>query len=181
MKKQSLVFFALVILSLSSFVWLEHKANAPIEEALRVQYLKEYKKVELPYKLVPNNNWRTAKLFDKEYKHFIRALDPERRFGRRMKSDELNQKEYHPEIMLASTAEFDAVIYVYATRYKKVTVQTYVLQVLDKKGDILDEKKLLYSSSKKDFVEFGKDLSIDVYIKNKKTETLRIDEGGIIS
>lgn len=163
MKKQSLMFLALVVLGLSSFVWFERGGEAPIEESLRKQYISLFEKVELPYKLEPNDNWMTATHLTRDYRHFISGLG-------RGQFSRMGPSDYYPEVMVASTDKFDAVIYSEAAPYDEKP--TYYLQIVDKKGDVVDTRYLIEGYGESDFVNFNKDLTFmihspttDVYLK----------------
>lgn len=170
MKKQSLIFLALVVLGLSSFVWFERGGDAPIEESLRKQYISLFEKVELPYKLAPNDNWMTATHLTRDYRHFISGLG-------RGQFSRMGPSDYYPEAMVASTDKFDAVIYSEATPYDEKP--TYYLQIVDKKGDVLDTRYLIEGYNAADYVAFQKDLRFSVHT-NKSTESLKIDADGNI-
>jgi hypothetical protein len=178
MKKQPIIFLALVALALCSFAIFkgQEAAAPPIEKAVYKQYLSLFTKVELPYKMsIANETWKEKEELDMNYAPFIPDLEYAQ-FSRSEPSD------YYPEVMVAADKKFNIVVYAEVVAWHDDRPHFHI-QTINKKGKVISSFYLVKFAKESDsYCEIAKDLSISTYdAETKKTQKLKIDKEGKIS
>ncbi len=138
MKSPLFTFMLLLLLSLCSFVMFKQEKSTPIDEALRIQYLALFRKIELPYTIsVENNAHLKAAPISLDYKHFI----PEMMYI----YSRTEPPTYYPDALISSTDKYDAVLYVKLDKFENFILghADFILQTIDKKGGIISSSTII--------------------------------------